>query len=111
MSYFLDVSSRRKHEAMPGVFLRTFWGDLMTAAIVDLEPNAVVPMHEHPNEQVGLVLEGSLSFTIAGETRLVGPGDMYLIPGDVPHSATASDGGGRVIELFAPVRPEYQFSD
>ena len=34
------------------------------------------------------------------------PGDSYLIPGDVPHSAVALE-DSLLVEVFAPVREEF----
>ena len=41
---------------------------------VELEPGVTVPEHSHENEQQGMVLTGSLTFTVGGETRQLGPG-------------------------------------
>ena len=50
-----------------------------------------VPEHAH-GAQWGVVLEGTMQFTIAGETRTYGPGDTYYVPDSVAHSAVISPG-------------------
>jgi quercetin dioxygenase-like cupin family protein len=107
--YFCDSETRQPKQLAPGVMAKTFWGDKMLMSMVEFEPNSVVPMHSHPHEQSGVVLEGDLTFTIGGETRVVRPGDMYIIPGGVEHSATAANGRVKVLDVFSPVREEYKY--
>jgi len=109
MSYFVDHENRTPNELAPGVFLRTFWGEEMTVAVVDILPGAEVPMHDHVNEQIGLMVRGELSFTIGDETKTVYPGDVWVIPGWVKHGCTAGPDGAHLLEVFAPARDEYKF--
>jgi quercetin dioxygenase-like cupin family protein len=45
-----------------------------------------LPEHAH-GAQWGVVLEGQIDFTIAGETRSYRRGDTYYVPDGAPHSA------------------------
>ncbi len=107
--YYLDHASRKKLELAPGVFARTFWGDQMMLSLVDFEPGAEVPKHHHPHEQVGVVLHGKLMFVIGGEEKVLEAGEMYIIPGGVSHSARAIGSDVSVLDVFHPVREEYQY--
>ncbi len=107
--YFYTIDDRTEKELVPGIRARTFWGEKMLSAVVVLDPNAILPEHSHPHEQHGLVVAGSLTLTIGGETRVIGPGDLYVIPGGVVHSAVNGPGETRVVDIFAPVREEYKF--
>ena len=101
--------NREARELAPGVFARTFWGENLMVVLVNFEAQAVVPHHNHPHEQAGLVLEGRVEFNIGGEIKELIAGDLYLIPGDVAHSAAALGGPARVLDIFHPVREEYKF--
>ncbi len=107
--YYPEHQNREAQELAPGVFARTFWGDNLMVVLVNFEAQAVVPQHSHPHEQAGLVLEGRLEFNIGGEVKELTAGDLYLIPGDVEHSAVALDGPARVLDIFHPAREEYKF--
>ncbi len=107
--YFYDPSARETKELAPGVNARTFWGDKMLVSVVDLAPNTPLPEHSHSHEQVGTVLAGKVEFTIAGESRMLGPGDLLIIPGDVPHSARTFDEGARVMDVFNPIREDLKY--
>jgi quercetin dioxygenase-like cupin family protein len=109
VQYFCELENREAKETVPGVFIRTFWGNKMLLSIVDLAANAVVPAHSHPHEQAGTVISGELVMTISGETRRLKPGDTYIIPGGVVHGATTGDTPVRALDMFSPVREDYQY--
>ncbi len=109
MSYFYDPETRARKNLLPGVDARTFWGEQMLLAVVDLDAQAVIPSHSHPHEQGGIVLQGEMEFTIAGETQRLKPGDLYIIPSGVAHSVRIFDQPVRVLDIFSPVREEYKY--
>ena len=89
-----------------GVDMSVLVGASMMMGVVTLAPGAVVPLHEHPNEQIGYVLEGVITLTIGDETRDLPPGASYLIPGDTPHEGSSVD-GCVVLDVFSPPRADY----
>lgn len=90
-----------------GALARPVRGREVTVAVVELLPNAVVPLHQHPNEQLGMVLVGSMHFTLAGEQKLLSAGDTYNIPSNTPHQAAAGPDGAIVLDAFAPIRSDW----
>jgi quercetin dioxygenase-like cupin family protein len=107
MSAFSEVSELEQIRIWEGVVARAVWGAEATFAHIELEPNAAVPEHHHVNEQTGMLLRGSMMFTIGGETKEVRPGSMWVIPADVPHSVVAGPEGAALAELFAPPRADW----
>ena len=105
---FFNKSDCPHHAIFPGVEIATCWGTGLMLSLVDMKPGAVVEEHHHPHEQMGMVLEGRAAFTVAGETRVLGPGDMYSIPGGVPHKVVALDAPVRALDVFHPPREEYK---
>jgi quercetin dioxygenase-like cupin family protein len=77
-------------------------------SLVDLDPQAMVEKHAHPHEQVGMVLVGRAIFFIGDEQKTLGPGDMYRIPGNVPHRVVALEEPVQALDLFCPVREDYR---
>ena len=47
-------------------------------------PDAIVPGHGHENEQLGMVVTGTVTFTVGDETRVLGPGGRWRIPVETP---------------------------
>ena len=86
---------------------RRVQGERITLAVVELGPNAVVPEHRHVAEQMGIVIEGLMYFTVDGETRILGPGGTWRITSDRPHNVNAGPDGAVVIDVFTPVRADW----
>lgn len=57
-----------------------------------------LPVHSH-GAQWGTVLEGQITLTIGGETRVYRPGDSYSIGAGVEHGGKIS-AGTKVIDFF-----------
>ena len=106
--YFIEKSQCSKHTIFPGVDIFTTWGERLMLSLVEFEPGARVEPHSHPHEQLGLLLEGELEFTIGGQTRRVTPGEMWRIPGGVVHSAVAGNRRVRALDAFCPIREDYK---
>ncbi len=89
------------------VTARKIDGERVTLALVELAPDSIVPGHRHENEQVGMVITGTLTFTIGDEVRQLGPGGTWRIPSDTPHQVSVGPAGAVVIDIFAPVRADW----
>ena len=77
-------------------------------AVVELDPRSVVPEHRHENEQLGVVVSGSLVFRIGEEERELEVGALYRIPANTPHSVETVPRGAVVVDIFSPVRDDWQ---
>lgn len=104
---FYDLSDVRPFSPLAGFQMQSVIGGAMMANWVRIEPNQLMPRHQHPQEQLGIMLEGTLELTIGDETRVLKPGHAYTIPGNVPHHATTGDDGCLVLDIFSPVREDY----
>ena len=107
MTYTYDPNEVTRRELAPGVTLRTMWGEKIMMSMVEIAPNSEVPMHSHPHEQAGMVLQGEFDFTIGGETTRMRQGDMYIIPGGVEHGLVGNDGWSMALDIFSPPREDY----
>jgi len=106
--YFVSREQCSRQRIFPGVDIFTACGRHMMLSLVEFEPGAVVEEHSHPHEQVGLLLEGELHFTIGDESRTLGPGEMWRIPGGVKHKAIAGPSPVRALDVFYPIRDDYR---
>ena len=107
MSAFHELTDLAPIRIWDGVVARAFGGQEATLAAIELAPDAVVPEHAHANEQIGLLLSGSLTFTIAGEAKALRPGAAWVIPANAPHSVVVGSEGAQIVELFAPPRSDW----
>ncbi|WP_299819256.1 cupin domain-containing protein [uncultured Jannaschia sp.] len=62
--------------------------------------------HHHPHVQSTFVQSGRFRFTVAGETRELGPGDSLVVPPDAVHGCTCLE-AGTLIDNFTPRRDDF----
>jgi quercetin dioxygenase-like cupin family protein len=110
---FFKLTEVEPIELAPGIKLRLISGDKGMMSYVYIEPGAIVPLHSHPHEQMGTVLEGEMYFYLGSmneeDRRLMKAGDVYIAPGGVPHAATSAHPDKHVVALdfFSPPREDY----
>jgi quercetin dioxygenase-like cupin family protein len=92
----------------PGITVQPVIGEGLMTCWIAMEPGAVVVEHSHLNEQLGVVVEGSVAITSGGETRTAIVGDAYVVPPHIVHSGIAGPEGVLLVETFVPVREEYE---
>ena len=105
--YFPTPDECSRHTIFPGVNIRTCATERMMVSIVELEAHSVVAEHSHPHDQVGMLLQGRVRFIIGGEEKVLGPGDIWCIPGGVKHGVITLDEPARAIDIFHPIREDY----
>lgn len=108
MSAFADIADIAPQQIWAGVLGRVVHGERLTMALVELDPGSVVPEHSHENEQVGILLRGSLDFRVGSETRELGPGGTWRILADTPHEVRTGPEGAVLIEIFSPPRDDWE---
>lgn len=105
---FIDTAALSEKEVIPGYRGRAIHIGTMTFMYWTVEAGAVMRMHSHLHEQIAHVLKGTFELTVAGETQIIEPGKVAVIPPHVVH-------GGRAItycellDVFHPEREDYKF--
>lgn len=105
---FADLSDGVARTLAPGIDTRVFAGDQAMLSVVSFEPLSTGSIHSHPEEQWGVLLEGSGIRIQAGIEVPVGTGDFWRTPGGVEHGFRAGPEGARVLDIFAPPRDAYR---
>ena len=109
MSHYFPTPAECGHHTIFGTIpARTLAGEHIQLSLVDIPPDGEVYEHSHPNEQMGMVVSGTALFVVGGEEKLLGPGDLYRIPGGVPHHVRPVGGPVRALDVFYPIRDEYR---
>lgn len=93
----------------PAIDRKFVCGERMMLAQVFLKKGAVVPQHQHENEQITWILEGALRFWIGSdesEVIDVRAGETLVIPSNVPHKAEALE-DTLDIDVFNPPRADW----
>jgi quercetin dioxygenase-like cupin family protein len=98
-----------REELNPLIGRRLITGEQMMIAHVYLAKGAIVPKHEHHNEQITYILEGCLRFWLGedqSETLDVRAGEVLTIPPHVPHRAEALE-DTLDVDVFTPPREDW----
>lgn len=104
---FVSLDDLDRSEEIPGFLGGFVHSDNMTMATWSVEAGSSFPEHSHPHEQISIVVEGEFELTIEGETDVLQPGRVAIIPSGATHSGTART-DCEIIDVFSPVREEYQ---
>ena len=107
MTAFGDLPALEPLRIRDGVAARVVEGERATLAVIELDPESVVPEHAHGNEQLGVCLQGSMRMRIGDEVREVGPGSTWSIPSNVPHDVEVGPDGCVVAEVFVSRRDDW----
>jgi quercetin dioxygenase-like cupin family protein len=108
--FFTEARNFKERELSPKVTTKIAWGEKLMLSYVTVQPNApIVPLHSHPHEQMGIVLEGKVGLTIGAETREIRKGDIFLIPPATLHGlAFTFDQPAVILDIFSPPREEFK---
>ena len=104
--YFASPRDLPTKNPTPGMVQKIIHADGATVAITDMAAKTVVESHKHPMEQIGVVTKGSLVMVIAGEQRILTPGDSYKVPANASHGARVFEEPTQVIDVWAPARDD-----
>jgi quercetin dioxygenase-like cupin family protein len=101
-----DWNSIPKEQMSPAFARQVIHSDSMTVARVYLKAGCSVPEHQHPNEQISMILEGAMRFYYQGKTITLRAGDVLQIPANLPHAADAIE-DTVAMDLFSPPREDW----
>ena len=65
------------------------------------------PPHSHPHEQMSYVVSGELVVHIGKTSERLGPGDMFTVPPDEPHTVQLLTEHVRLVDCFTPLREDF----
>jgi len=104
---FYKTSESNYIKVIEGITIKTLvFGKNMLLSEFHMEKGSRLPMHSHPHEQTGRLLNGRIILTIADEKSEMKPGDCWSVPCNTPHGAEIIE-ESIAIEVFSPIREDY----
>jgi len=100
--------SFKEIEPEKGFLARVVCGENMMFSHVTLQPHTVASLHTHPQEQMGIILEGEFEMTIGEETKMLKKGDMYQVPPNTTHGGLTHSKHALILDVFSPPREGYK---
>lgn len=91
---------------MAGGKVKFVHSDHMTVASWTFEAGSIFKEHSHPHEQILNLLEGTIEFTVDGDTQRIGAPAAIVIPSDAIHSGETVT-ACTLIDVFYPVREDF----
>ncbi|HSA97303.1 MAG TPA: SMP-30/gluconolactonase/LRE family protein, partial [Acidobacteriota bacterium] len=73
-----------------------------------MSPGMTFAAHLHPEEQLMVVLRGTIDELILDASVKMTNGDLLYLPGTMVHGGTVGDKGCDVLDVFFPPRPDYE---
>ena len=107
MTFFKESDLKAK-QLLPGIQLRAAFGEKTMITIFNLDANAVIPKHKHPNEQITYIIKGEMEFTLEGKTQVLKEGDGVIILANQEHGARIPSGPCKAIDAWYPMREDYK---
>jgi quercetin dioxygenase-like cupin family protein len=97
--------TNKKISLSSGISLTGFVGDQLMVTHLHFEMGAIGASHSHPHEQLTIVLQGSVQFTLGEESNVLNAGDAVAIPSNSVHGLVALT-EAEVLDIFTPVRAD-----
>jgi quercetin dioxygenase-like cupin family protein len=107
---FITLNNLTPKEVVPGYYGRVIHTETMSLMYWMVEKEAIMPIHTHLHEQVAHVIIGRFELTVDGETRVMEPGMVAVIPPHAPHGGKAIT-YCELMDVFYPVREDYKFEE
>ena len=102
-----DMRGAIPRERAEGIHADVVSSPNVMISVVRVAPNATSTSHSHPEEQWGVLLEGSCTRFQGSEAVDMRVGDFWCTPGGVVHNITAGPQGTLTFEIFCPPRSAY----
>jgi quercetin dioxygenase-like cupin family protein len=93
----------------PSMSRQIISGDKLMIARISFKDGFVVPLHSHIHEQTTQVISGKMRFWFGDSkehTMLLEPGDVVVIPSNLPHEALMI-GDVEEVDTWAPPRQDW----
>ncbi|MBN1290248.1 MAG: SMP-30/gluconolactonase/LRE family protein, partial [Candidatus Latescibacteria bacterium] len=86
---------------------RLISGQGFQCSFLSAEPGRVSDFHNHPEEQLSIVLRGEVKETVLDTEYNMTVGDIAYIPSDMVHRGEYSAKGCDFLDVFWPPRPDF----
>jgi len=103
MENFITLEEMKRAEPIEGAFLSSVQTDNLTVAYTDMKANVEIPLHQHPEEAVDIIIEGELEMQIGEKIEMLRQGMITIVPSNIPHKAKAVS-NCKVVTIFFPRR-------
>jgi quercetin dioxygenase-like cupin family protein len=105
--YFKSLDEGLTRKLGNGIATHIFFGKNVMLSLAEIAPGTISPVHSHPEEQWGYLLQGECVRIQDGEEVQMKIGDFWYTPSNVPHGVRVGASGALVMDIFSPPRDAY----
>jgi len=86
---------------------RLIYGEGAQCSFLSIDPGRVSPYHNHPEEQLMIVLRNQVTETVMDSTTVMQEGDICYLPSDMVHRGEYDTKGCEILDVFWPPRTDF----
>jgi quercetin dioxygenase-like cupin family protein len=101
MGFWNSIGKLNLQDFRPGIKSVAELGDKLVMVCMEISPGKEDIGHQHPFEQCGVVIEGSVEMFIGDERRVLEVMDTYFIPAGINHGWKTFDKPARFLDVSA----------
>ena len=79
----------------------------LTVSFLTMQAGSVFELHQHPHEQLMIVIDGYCDEVIGDKMYRITKGDVIHLPSNIPHGAFIRDVDCKAIDIFIPRREDF----
>lgn len=88
---------------------KQIWLDKLMHTLVEIKAGGKAPMHKHPHEQTGYLLQGTLKVTVGQDEKTISAGEGYLVAPNIMHGVEVIGKKDVLIfDTFTPQREDFK---
>ena len=106
-SHHTDWAKVPVEQLEEGIERQMIVGENLMICRLRFAPHVVTPAHDHPHEQMTIVEQGRVLFTVGDQETVAQAGDVLHFPPGAWHGATMLEDEVILVDIFSPIREDF----
>ncbi|MHC1637130.1 MAG: cupin domain-containing protein [Candidatus Nezhaarchaeales archaeon] len=108
MVVMIEHSEKEWEKMNDKVRRKVFYAGNLMFVIYDMDPGAEVPLHSHPEEQAGFIVQGEVEVYTDKDRKVLKAGSWYYFASNEPHGGKiVGPQRALVVDVFTPPRKDF----